>query len=214
MTRRAFKLAFALGMILAVPAPFAFTSEARAVAQAPQTPDNLRRAHDLAQKGATMFAAFAAKADEEGYRGVASLMRAAARAQQAHVTSLLKVMNAADIKPQNFETPAIPAVKSTKENLDTVLEWTTRARTEDLPKAIAAARAEGERGAETAMNYARQSLTEIARFTRGLQSQLESTRAAKKEYFVDRTCGYVVDKLDFQKCPVCLSTRDGFEKVD
>ncbi len=212
MNARRFQLVVVAAVLLACPVVMPRESAIAQVQRDPQTPSNLRRALDVARKGVTMFDAFAKKADEEGYKGTASLFRAAARSQRVHVSNFEKATEG--LKPEAFENPVIPEVKSTRENLAAAIDWANAQRTQTLPGAIAAARNEGEKSAENALNYMRQSFTEIARFARSGQNELEASRQKAKEFFVDRTCGYVVDKLDFQKCPVCFSTRDNFERVE
>ncbi len=180
-----------------------------------RTPSNLQHAHAVASKGVTMFGAFAAKADEEGYAGIASLFRAAKRSQEVHVAALQKAMEALSVKAADDGTPALPGVEGTKANLAAALSWIDAERRDHLGDATAAARSEGKRDAETALNYTRQALTEIARYMRPASTaNLDDFRASKVPYYVDRTCGFVVAKLDFKKCPVCYSKVDNFEKVE
>lgn len=188
----------------------------RAALVAPEkTPANLQRAHAVASRGAAMFAAFAAKADEEGFQGVASLFRAAKRSQEVHVAALQAAMDELAVKASSAGAPEVPLTKDTKANIAAALAWIDAERRDHLAEAASAARAEGRKGAETPLNYTRQALTEIARFLRPLSTaSLDDFRSGKVPYYVDRTCGFVVAKLDFKKCPVCYSKVDNFEKVE
>lgn len=179
-----------------------------------KTPELLQSAIASARAGADTFVQCARKADEEGYAGAASLFRAAARAQQVHERALAKALSGLNSAPDKRAAPKTFEVKATRDNLIAAQTWLADRQTGALRADIATARAEGQKDAEEAFNYTRQSFKEIAKFVRTVGGALDESRKGKVTYYVDRTCGYVVDELDFQKCPVCNSTRDNWEKVD
>jgi rubrerythrin len=80
---------------------------------------NLETAFEEETRTSGAYKAFAAKADEEGYAGIASLFRAIARAEQIHASNharVLRYMGGSTV----FEAAA-PRVENTIENLRSVL---------------------------------------------------------------------------------------------
>jgi rubrerythrin len=87
------------------------------------TLDNLQAAYNGESNAKGRYEAFAVKADEEGYKGVASLFRAAAASEGVHLQG-----HAEDIKSMGAEPMAHikgPEVKSTHENLEAALKGET-----------------------------------------------------------------------------------------
>lgn len=80
------------------------------------TLQNLQKAHNGEANAHAMYLAFSKKADEEGYKGVASLFRAAAAAEAIHRDTHAKVIESMGATPKS--TITTPDVKSTSENLD------------------------------------------------------------------------------------------------
>ncbi|MBY0307787.1 MAG: hypothetical protein K2Q09_03510, partial [Phycisphaerales bacterium] len=155
----------------------------------------------------------AAKADAEGFLGVASLMRAAAKVESVHGASYIKALT--DLKAQLGPGPEQAAleVKGTRENLTEAAKLASAKREADLPAARKAAEAEGQRDAARAFRDAREGQIELVRQFKDA-AELSDTWKKKRDYYVGRTCGYLVEKLDLTKCPVCGKGRDDFEKVN
>ena len=83
------------------------------------TLDNLQTAFNGESNAKARYEAFAVKADEEGYKSVASLFRAAAFSESIHAKK-----HGAAIKKLGGEAEATvgkPEVKSTKENIEAAL---------------------------------------------------------------------------------------------
>ncbi len=147
-----------LALALVVAALAAWLPAAAAPAK---TLDNLQAAYNGESNAHAKYVAFAQKADEEGYPSVASLFRAAARAEQVHAdthASVIKSMGGvpkADVKA--------PEVKSTKENLEAAVKGETYERDIMYPEFIATAKAEGNKEALKAFNYAKTAEAEHAK---------------------------------------------------
>jgi rubrerythrin len=85
--------------------------------QAPsKTLANLQSAYNGESNAHAKYLEFAKQADSEGYGKVASLFRAAAAAEQIHLTCEAAVIREMDAMPQADVKPA--PVKSTKQNLE------------------------------------------------------------------------------------------------
>ena len=77
------------------------------------------------------YEAFAAKADEEGYKDVANLFRAASKAESIHTASLAEVIT----KLGGTPTPTLvdPEIKTTAENVQAALAGETEEATKMYP---------------------------------------------------------------------------------
>ena len=165
-------------------------------------------------RGSEFATAAAAKADAEKLPGAASLFRTASRSQQIHADLVRAQIVALGGTPSVDASVKMPEVKETAANLAAALKALTSLKETDLPAWRRAADAEGNRNAVNAFRFAREGTIELSRFVKDLAEASQTTRELKKDYFVSRTCGFVVEKLDFQKCPVCRAGRDDFEKVN
>lgn len=185
---------------------------------APRTTDKtveaLRSAYWTATHSAEFYTKAARKADEESVLGVGSLFRAAARLETVHATTFAKELE--DLKSDKGTVKEAPAVevKTTKENLAAAIKLVTAARETDLPAARKTAESEGVRDAAKAFRDAREGEIELIRQLKDASETTDLWKKAKRDFYVGRTCGYLVDKLDLTKCPVCSKGRDDFEKVN
>ena len=80
---------------------------------------NLETAFEEETRTSGAYKAFAIRADEEGFHGIASLFRAIARAEQIHASNHARVLRHMGGSTA-FEPPA-PRVESTLENVKTVI---------------------------------------------------------------------------------------------
>jgi rubrerythrin len=176
--------------------------------------DNLKEAFNGESNAHAKYLAFAQKAEEEGYMPVASLFRAAARAEQIHAESHAKVIKAlggeakAEIK--------LPEIKTTRENLLAAVTGESYERDKMYPAFLATAREETNREALRAFNFARTAEAEHAKLYQYAADHLEQLKGtAKVTYMVCTTCGYTVTKQDFtfSKCPSCFDPKDKYEAV-
>lgn len=199
-------LAVVLFILAAPPAPL------HAAGAPATTLDNLQAAYDGESNANARYLAFAKKADEEGYLGAASLFRAAAHAEGVHVARLAEVIQKmgglpkADIKA--------PEVKTTRENLDAALKGESYERDTMYPDFIKQARAERNTDALRVFNFAKSAETEHAKFYQAALNALDSWKAAKKDFFVCNHCGFTVEKITFDKCPVCFEPKSEYQKVN
>lgn len=173
--------------------------------------DNLQAAFNGESNAHAKYLAFAQKADEEGYPSVASLFRAAARAEQVHAdthASVIKTMGGvpkADVK--------LPEIKSTKDNLEAAVKGETYERDVMYPEFIAVARTEGNKDALKAFNYAKTAEAEHAKMYSADVKDLATLKGKSQVYWVCTICGYTVPKIDFDKCPSCFNPKDKYVEV-
>lgn len=176
------------------------------------TLENLLTAFDGESNAHARYVEFAKKADEEGYGQVASLFRAAARAEEIHAR------NHADVIKKLGGTPKAdvkkPEVKSTKDNLAAALKGESYERDKMYPDFIAQAKAEKIKDAVISFNQAQTAEAEHAKLYDEALKNLDQWKAGKKDFFVCSVCGYTTVKLDFEKCPSCFAPKDKYEKIN
>lgn len=174
--------------------------------------ENLQAAFNGESNAHARYVAFAQKADEEGYPSVASLFRAAARAEEIHAANHAEVIKKMGATPK--ADIAKPDVKSTRENLAAAEKGEIYERDEMYPAFIKKAREDGNKDALQTFLYAKTAETEHAKlYGQDLKNVENLKGVAKKDYFVCGTCGYTVEKVDFSKCPSCFSPKEKYEKL-
>ncbi len=195
------------------------------------TLQNLQTAYNGESNAHARYLAFAQKADQEGYGQVASLFRAAARAEEIHAAN-----HAAVIKEMGG-TPAAtietPIVKSTKENLEAALKGEEYESREMYPAFLREARREPafepnrphsqvrkhravEANNEAARTFrlAKTAEAEHAKLFANALKDLDSLKGtSKKTYYVCSVCGYTAARLDFIRCPSCAFPRHVYQPV-
>jgi rubrerythrin len=174
-----------------------------------KTLDNLQAAYNGESNAAARYLAFAKKADADGLAPVASLFRAAARAEEIHASNHAKVIRELGGVPKAQVED--PKVGPTKENLDAAIKGESYERDTMYPDFIKAARSEGQKGALESFNYAKSAEAEHARlYTVALENIDTVTGKPAVTYYVCTVCGFTTTKLDFTKCPACFSPKDKY----
>jgi len=176
------------------------------------TLENLQAAFNGESNANARYLAFAKQADSEGYGGVASLFRAAARAEKIHATNHAEVIKDLGASPQaKIETPD---VKSTRENLAAAVKGETYERDTMYPDFLKQARADRNSHAVRTLNLAKAAEAEHAKLyaaaLAGLD-QMKGTQAAT--YYVCPVCGFTARETKFSKCPSCFTSKEAFETV-
>ncbi len=186
---------------------------APAVTEAPaaSTLANLQAAYNGESNAKVRYEAFAKKADEEGYAGVARLFRAAARAEQVHLENHAKVIQA--MKGTPTAVIVAPDVKSTKENLEAAVVGENYERLTMYPQFIELAKK--ERNSKAVQTFTRAMKVEAVHATlyKAALDNLEQWKKADKTFLVCPVCGYTTDDGTFKKCPICATPRTKFMEV-
>jgi rubrerythrin len=158
------------------------------------TEKNLKESFAGESQANRKYLAFAKKADEEGYPGVAKLFRAAAEAETIHAHSQLK---------------ALGVVKSTAENLKAAIEGETYEFTTMYPNFIAEAEKEGATEGKRAFHLANEAEKVHADFYK------KALAAPEKDttYFVCEICGNITEEKPPERCPICGAPANRFKNV-
>ncbi len=173
---------------------------------------NLQTAFNGESNAHARYLAFAKKADTEGYGEVASLFRAAAKAEEIHANNHAAVIKKLGGKPEaKLETPD---VKTTKENLEAAIKGESYERDTMYPQFLKQAREVRNTDAIQTFNFAKTAEAEHAKLYTAALKNLDKSKGTKaKNYYVCGVCGYTVEKIDFAKCPSCFSPKEKYETV-
>ena len=175
------------------------------------TLENLQTAYNGESNAKARYDAFAVKAAEEGYNGVASLFRAAAVSEGIHAAAHAKAiealgaMPAADVKP--------PAVKSTKENLKAALEGENHESKKMYPAFLKKAQADKNMQAVYSFKGAMAAEKMHAAYYAKALANIGEWKA-KKKFIVCLVCGHTTMDMKLKVCPVCSSPREKFTEVE
>ncbi|OGX10934.1 MAG: hypothetical protein A2351_01095 [Omnitrophica bacterium RIFOXYB12_FULL_50_7] len=169
------------------------------------TLDNLQTAFDGESNANARYLAFAQKADAEGYGKVASLFRAAARAEQVHYERHAKVIKALGGTP----TAKIekPVVKSTAENLKAAMEGEIYESTVMYPEFLAKADKDNIKEASDSFEDAGKAEAVHASLYKKALENLATWKVRNQIFNVCSFCGNVVERINFQECPICGKSK-------
>jgi rubrerythrin len=163
-----------------------------------KTENDLKEAFAGESQANRTYLAFAKKAEQEGYKQVARLFRAAAEAETVHAHAHLRELG---------------GVKSTKENLGTAITGETHEFKSMYPAMIEDAKAEDNKGALRSFTYA----NDVEKIHAALyQKALDGLGKEEKDadYYVCQVCGMTVEGEAPDECPVCKSKKQAFKKVE
>ncbi len=162
-----------------------------------KTEQNLSEAFAGESQANRKYLAFAKQAEQEGYKQVAKLFRAAAEAETVHAHSHLRTLK---------------GVKSTVDNLQEAIAGETHEFKNMYPAMIEAAKAEDEKAAVRSFTFANEVEKVHAALYEKALSGLE--KLEETDYYICSVCGYTVEGAPPDDCPVCQAKAKAFFKVD
>lgn len=163
----------------------------------PKTENNLKEAFAGESQANRKYLAFAKKAEQEGYKQVAKLFRAAAEAETVHAHNHLRELG---------------GVKSTRENLEEAINGESYEFQKMYPQMIEDAEAEGNKGALRSFNFANKVEKVHAELYKNALDNLG--RNEEVDYYVCQVCGYTAEGEAPDTCPVCGAKQKMFKKID
>jgi len=176
------------------------------------TLDNLQTSYNGESNAQAKYEAFAAKADEEGYKSVATLFRAAALSESIHAKK-----QAAAIKKLGGDPKAAvekPTVKSTKENLESALAGETYEAETMYPAFLKQAQAEKRKAAVIPFKGAQATEAGHVKLYKQALAELDAWKASGKAFMVCQICGYTqFNDPALAKCPICAAPKEKFTVV-
>ncbi len=172
--------------------------------QSSPTLENLQKAYNGESNAHVMYLEFAKKADEEGYKEVANLFRATAKAEEIHRDNHAQVIEAMGATPKNNITT--PEVKSTKENLETAIKGESYERDTMYPEFISQAKTEKNQAAVQTLTYAQAAEAQHAKLYTEAENNLQSWRTETHPFYVCKVSGETaIDKTAMAQCPAVAS---------
>lgn len=143
------------------------------------------------------YLAFAKKAEEEGYKQIAKLFRAAAEAETVHAHNHLR---------------EVGGIKTTKENLETAISGESHEFQKMYPAMIEHAKTEGNKDALRSFTYA----NEVEKVHAGLYKKALDAigKNPDTDYSVCQVCGNTFENEPPEECPVCKAKKKMFKKID
>lgn len=181
-------------------------------ANAAATMENMQAAFNGESNAHARYLAFAQRADSEGYGEVATLFRAAARAEEIHAANHAVVIKGMGGVPQTRAETL--TVRSTRENLETAIQGESYERDTMYPEFLKQARTDRNTRAIQSLNYAKTAEIEHAKLYTAALHDLEQLKGKSHTMiYVCPTCGFTVRETDFEKCPSCFTAKESFEAV-
>lgn len=143
------------------------------------------------------YLAFARKAEEEGYKQIAKLFRAAAEAETVHALNHLRELG---------------GIKSTRENLEAAINGESYEFEKMYPQMIEDAKAEKDDAALRSFTYA----NEVEKIHAELyRKALENIgKNPDVDYYVCQVCGNTVEGEAPDECPICGAKKQAFKRID
>lgn len=186
-------------------------------AAASTTLTNLLAAFEGESNANAKYTAFAAKADEEGFHGAASLFRAAARAEQIHAQNHARVIKKMGGEAKCEIHPI--GVKSTLENLKVALAGETYEIDSMYPDFLAEAQAHKNTAAVITFNWALEAEKTHARLYSEAIALVDGGAPdgwihEARTFYVCPACGYTSETPEeHDRCPVCNMAWEKFEEI-
>jgi rubrerythrin len=178
---------------------------------------NLLAAFEGESNAHAKYSAFAKKADEDGLSGIASLFRAAARAEQIHFTNHARVIGLlgghAECQIHKIE------IKDTLENLKVALEGENYEVNDMYPEFLAEAEQKQNKAAIRTFTYALEAEKTHARLYGEAIALLAGGKrdawiGETRDFYVCPVCGYTSEtEEEHERCPVCNALWEKFEIV-
>ena len=201
-----------LQAVLSFLVPAAVAASTASVTTSATTLDNLQAAFNGESNANARYLAFAKKADDEGYGEVASLFRAAAKAEEIHASNHAAVIRQMGATPVALIETGV--VRSTRDNLRVAIEGETYERDIMYPEFIEAAKREKSTAALRSFTYALKVEAVHAVLYQDALRNLDLLRGKKHTYYVCPDCGNTLAELNIINCLVCGHPKSGFIAVD
>ncbi|MBF0136918.1 MAG: rubrerythrin family protein [Magnetococcus sp. DMHC-1] len=164
-----------------------------------KTKENLKAAFAGESQANRKYLAFAKKADQDGYPGIAGLFRAIAEAETIHAHTHLRNLG---------------GINATLDNLKEAMAGEDYEVTQMYPGMVATAEAEGEKKAAMGMRQA----MEVEKVHRDLYQQAIAALEQGKDldaaaWHVCSVCGHTHMGTPPDKCPVCGAKQSAYSRM-
>ncbi|MFH0953678.1 MAG: rubrerythrin family protein [Verrucomicrobiota bacterium] len=163
------------------------------------TTENLKEAFAGESQANRKYLAFAKKAEQDGFKQVAKLFRAASGAETIHAHAHLRVMG---------------GIKTTAENLQAAVEGEGYEYQTMYPKFLAEAKTENNAAAAKSFEFALGAeKVHHDLYAQALEAVKTGKDAAESPIYLCTVCGNLVMGSAPDKCPICGAPKDKFSPV-
>ncbi len=180
-----------------------------------KTIENLKAAITGESTASATYAAYAAKAAQEGFPLIQKLFEATSKAESIHAANHNKVLEKLGSKMTPIDIQI--HVGSTAENLKAAIAGETHEFESMYPEFIAEAEEEGQKAAVRSFTWAMEAEKEHANFYRTALQALENgdTEALPKQYWICLLCGDTFNSLNgIEACPLCGVKTEQFLVIE
>jgi rubrerythrin len=179
-------------------------------AAAAKTVENLKAAFAGETTASRKYAAYAARAKEEGYVQIALLFEAASKAESVHAANHRTVVE--QMGSTMDSVTAKYEVKSTKENLKDAVTGESYEASTMYPAFMKVASAGKSSAAMLSFNYAYKTEQKHKELYSRALSALKENRVSSLpgKYFVCTTCGNTYDNEAAARCGICMTPKERF----
>ena len=162
------------------------------------TQENLSAAFSGESQAHIKYSNFAERAEKEGFSNVARLFQATSFAEQVHASNHLK---------------ALEGIQSTAANLGSAIGGEMFEVDQMYPAYMAVAEKQGEKKALRSMTWAVEAEKVHAKLYGDAKQSVETGKdMVAVDIWVCTACGFTMEGLPPDKCPVCGSPKDKFRK--
>lgn len=174
------------------------------------TLQHLQTAFEGESNARIRYRLFAVQAELDGYHDVASLFRAAARAEQIHAENHARVIRSMGAEPKR--TIQSVQVSDTAANLANAIKGEEYERDVMYPEFVAEAKESRQNAAARTFSYALDAEAEHAKLFRAALDALKPGLPEMK-YYVCVVCGFTTSDVNIVHCTICNTPRERFETV-
>ena len=199
------------GCALALMTQAAFAKETESALPVGTTLENLQTAYYTESNESALYREFAKKADDDGYRQVASMFRAVARAEEIHAAQkadLIRKLGGVPTAERESMT-----VLSTRENVEYAAASETYETDVMYPAFIEQAKRERNQDAVRIFRLNQSAEPGHQMLYQQILKDIEGYRGDSVELFVCTNCGTTLRVLRNGACPSCSAMKDKFETI-
>ena len=174
---------------------------------------NLITAYTGESTATAKYAAYAKKAEEEGYKQIALLFKATSASEKIHANNHRSVLEDMGEKVPNV-TPQF-TVKSTKENLADAITGESYEIATMYPEFLTVANAAENQLALTSLNYAYRTEQRHKPMYEKALAALQNNQLAtlSSTYYVCPTCGNTYDATPPKRCRISMTNSEKMQKI-
>lgn len=181
----------------------------------------LETAHDREMTAYHRYVAYARRARDDRYRGIAYLFKALASSELVHAQNFNRVLSTLGIDIPDFKPP-VPAVSDTKSNLIDAAARELKSIDSFYPDTLAQLEAEKYGDAITNATYAWEShkqhrgiITRIQEYSPDYFETVATTIDEESgSFYICAICGSTLNEVPVNECPICGNPSTHYRKIE